>query len=53
MLRLTISRHTAGRETAVTNFNPKDALPGGVNVVFCRHSCRAGVSGEPLESDLA
>ena len=34
MVRFTIPRHAAGREAAVTNFNPKDALPGGVNVAF-------------------
>jgi prepilin-type processing-associated H-X9-DG protein len=34
MVRFTIPRHGAGREAAVTNFNPKDALPGGVNVAF-------------------
>lgn len=34
MVRFTILRHAAGREAAVTNFNPKDRLPGGVNVAF-------------------
>lgn len=34
MVRFTIPRHAVGREAAVTNFNSKDALPGGVNMAF-------------------
>jgi prepilin-type processing-associated H-X9-DG protein len=34
MLRMTIPRHAASPSAAVKNFNPKDKLPGAINVVF-------------------
>ena len=34
MVRFTIPRHAAGRAAAVTNFDPKNTLPGAINIAF-------------------
>ncbi|MCS1407868.1 MAG: hypothetical protein M2R45_01029 [Verrucomicrobia subdivision 3 bacterium] len=34
MVRFTIPRHAASRAAAVTNFDPKDTLPGVINISF-------------------
>lgn len=34
MLRMTIPRHSAGGNSAVRNFNPRDKLPGAINISF-------------------
>ncbi len=34
MVRFTIPRHAAGREAASTQFDPKNDLPGGINIAF-------------------
>ena len=34
MVRFTIPRHAASRQAAVSSFNPKDTLPGAINIAF-------------------